>query len=335
MEQWRWRWSRPWQLCHPLLNGTLATVLLIFFALPVGAATLDSEAYWQLVRESKEVVAGLDQLPAAAQREALENLATRWDGIEEVSFEDGRRARLDTALLTRLMRAEPPDLARLQPLLEALAAAGAAWPEDGYGPAELAPLRAILAQPEFQWPAEEPTLWQRLRERLGQALVELLARLLPEGVAVPGAGAAWLFAVIGAIALLSVLAYAARGMLGNLITEADLAAADPVDEERLTAEGATQRARHLAAEGDYRPAIRYLYLSALLLLEDQGVLRHDRTLTNREYLRHVAGRPAVAVHLAEVIHLFDRVWYGFQPVDETIYARYRDQIAALERAAKK
>jgi hypothetical protein len=335
--QWRWRRLRPWQLCQSLLKCTPITVLLILFlfsVLPVGAAALNSEAYWQLVRESKEVVTGLDQLPAAAQRETLENLAARWDGVEEVSFEDGRRAHLDTTLLTRLMRAEPPDLARLQALLEAVEAAGSAWPEEGYGPADLAPLRAILAQPEFQWPEEEPTLWQRLREQLREAFVELLARLLPEGAAVPRMGPTWLLAAIGAIVLFLVLAYAARGLLGNLVTESDAATEDRAGEETVTAEGAAQRARRLSAGGDYRSAVRYLYLSALLLLEEQGILRYDRALTNREYLRRVAGRPAVAAHLADVIYLFDRVWYGFQPIDETRYARYRDQIAALERAAR-
>jgi hypothetical protein len=40
-----------------------------------------------------------------------------------------------------------------------------------------------------------------------------------------------------------------------------------------------------SSEGDYRTAVRYLYLSLLLLLEEHGLLRYDRPLTDREYLQ--------------------------------------------------
>jgi hypothetical protein len=338
MEQWHWRPLQSWLLClQPLLRSTPATLLLATYLLllpPVAAASLSSEQYWQLVSESQEIVARLEQLPPAAQRQALESLAARWEQVNEVRLADGSLAPLDTTLLTGLMRADPADLARLQGLLGALASAGASWPPSGHGAADAASLHAILARPEFQWQPEPATLWQRLRERLQRTLFELLDRLFPAGVALPEVGLTNVLTLIGAIALLLVIVYVARSLLGNLVTEAGLKAGEFDAEEPLTAELASQQARTLSAGGDYRSAVRYLYLSAILLLEEQGVLRYDRSLTNREYLRRVADQPAVAAHLTEVINLFDRVWYGFQPVDETSYARYRDQIAALQRIAK-
>jgi hypothetical protein len=313
--------------------------------LPAQTSSLSSEQYWQLVAESKEIVARLEPLPAAAQREELENLAARWAAVEEVIFANGDRVPIDTTLLTTLMRADPPELARLQALFGALESAGDFWPTAAQGAAhgaaqgaahgahDLASLRAILARPEFEWPEERPTLWQQWRERLRQAFVELLERLFPEEIRLPGAGLTWTLTLIGAVLLLLVLGYAARALLGNLVTEA----AEPADrrgaDEALNADLARQQARTFATSGDYRTAVRYLYLSALLLLEERGVLRYDRSLTNREYLRRVAHQPGVAAHLGEIIDLFDRVWYGYQAVDESGYTRYNDQIQALRQAA--
>jgi hypothetical protein len=78
-------------------------------------------------------------------------------------------------------------------------------------------------------------------------------------------------------------------------------------------------------------AVRYLYLSALLLLEERGLLRYDRSQTNREYLRGVVHRPDLAAILQEVVEVFDRVWYGFQPIDEAEVSHYTARVAELRR----
>jgi hypothetical protein len=326
---------------------SIALLLAAYFlvALPAQTSSLTSQQYWHLVAESKEIVVRLEPLPAAAQREELENLAARWAAVEEVIFSDGVHVPIDTTLLITLMRADPPELARLQGLFGALGAAGDSWPATAQGAAhraahgaahgagDLASLRAILARPEFEWPEDRPTLWQQWRERLRQAFVSLLERLFPEEIRLPGAGLTWLLTLIGIVLLLLILGYAARALLGNLVTEAGAPADRHGPDEALNADLARQQAHTFATSGDYRTAVRYLYLSALLLLEERGVLRYDRSLTNREYLRRVARQPAVAAHLAEIIDLFDRTWYGYQPVDERSYTRYRDQIQALRQAA--
>src|SRR5574341_98434 len=101
--------------------------------------------------------------------------------------------------------------------------------------------------------------------------------------------------------------------------------------ELLTADSALRRAQTLSAASDYRTAVRYLYLSSLLLLEERGLLRYDRSLTNREYLRSVAHLPELASTLRDVVEVFDRVWYGYQLLDAAAYARYADRVADLRR----
>jgi hypothetical protein len=127
-----------------------------------------------------------------------------------------------------------------------------------------------------------------------------------------------------------VLALVFRNIWKDILPETELGSENPADAEILTASQATLRARSLSGSGDYRQAVRYLYLSALLLLDERGLLRYNRTQTNREYLRQLSAQPELAGQLRPVIETFDRVWYGFQPVDEDSYAQYIAQVAALE-----
>jgi hypothetical protein len=72
-----------------------------------------------------------------------------------------------------------------------------------------------------------------------------------------------------------------------------------------------------------------LYLSSLLILDEQGLLRYDRSRTNREYLRSVSSQPQLAGSLRDVIDVFDRVWYGFDSVDEEAYRSYVKHVDEL------
>jgi hypothetical protein len=110
-----------------------------------------------------------------------------------------------------------------------------------------------------------------------------------------------------------------------------MSAEEELGGEPLTAELALQRAQELSTGGDYRTAVRYLYLSSLLLLEERGLLRYDRSLTNREYLRTVAHRPELAAILREVIDVFDRVWYGFQTLNPGEYEAYVLRVETLRQ----
>jgi hypothetical protein len=58
------------------------------------------------------------------------------------------------------------------------------------------------------------------------------------------------------------------------------------------------------------------------VLDEQGLLRYDRSRTNREYLRSISSKPELANPLRDVIDVFDRVWYGFESVDEETYQSY-------------
>ena len=93
----------------------------------------------------------------------------------------------------------------------------------------------------------------------------------------------------------------------------------------LTARTALDQAGEIARGGDYRTAMRYLYISALLWLDERNLLRYDRALTNREYLEHLRDNAALRERLRPVVETFDRVWYGHLPLDADSFAAYRAQ----------
>ena len=140
--------------------------------------------------------------------------------------------------------------------------------------------------------------------------------------------------LIPGIALLIIilaLAYVGSNIRSALVTETNLNGGGMADDEVIDAGHAFQKAQEFAAGGSVRQAVRYLYLSALLALDENGLLRYDRSQTNWEYLRSLSSHPELHANLREVILVFDRVWYGYQPIDEADYQVYLGQVAELRR----
>lgn len=86
----------------------------------------------------------------------------------------------------------------------------------------------------------------------------------------------------------------------------------------------------LAAAGDFRSALRLVYLAALLELDERELIRFDRTGTNWEYLAALRSRPDIDATLRPVTMLFDRKWYGHEPAAESDYVRFLDAYRAIE-----
>jgi hypothetical protein len=198
----------------------------------------------------------------------------------------------------------------------------------------LARLDAVLARPEFvrSW-----IMWLDPRPLL-ERLWEWLRGLLPEPPSVPaGAGAgvaadgvAWAMAGLIAVALALLLSYWLTRLLGGFARDAEVRPSG-ASERPATAAAARREATAHAQAGRFREAVRALYLSALLRLEERGVVRADRSLTNREYLAHVGGERGdeIRQRLQPVVQTFDDVWYGVHEPDRDTFARYQDSIDRL------
>jgi hypothetical protein len=233
----------------------------------------------------------------------------------------------NTWLKVELARSSP-DMTLIADRLGALADA-LAQPPGAAPPDALERLRAILENPPYDTPAPTPPpAW--LADLLN-LLVRLLEALLSPvgGVAAGASWVAWAIGIIGLLLLLWVIAYLARGLRRGVIREVPPALDDP--EANLTARAAIDQAGTLARGGDYRSAVRYLYLGALLRLDERGLLRYDRALTNREYIDRVRENPALRAALIPIVETFDRVWYGHAPLDQTAFDIYRASVERLGR----
>lgn len=303
----------------------LAWLALAF--LPASAqadeATVTEADYWRLVTESRSL------LRNSPDAEELESLAARWQAIEQVRLANGGIVAVDNSGWAALLRAESPDLERLASLFISLETERRVLALKDSQPGDLQALQEILARPEYAWAAaDSPSLLNELMQRFLDWLSEILGQSEPVTISI-GSGAVDLTALIASILIGLMLAFSLASLLRDFVNESALDAENG-HEEPLSARSALNRAETLSKDGDYRSAVRYLYLSALLILDERGLLYYDRTKTNREYLRRVADNPKIAGLLREVINVFDRVWYGFQPIDEETYNHYAARVRELE-----
>ena len=289
--------------------------------------------FWQRVDQTITALDRAKSQSPSAVPAVLDGLAEQWASVDAVTFADGSRSELDTGYLVGQLRQRPYDLAELLNIFIAMQETHKLDPTRSFGAADLAGLQIILQRAEFQWnqpPSPVQAFLQNLWEKFNAWLNSLFGQ---NGISIPALDVN-LLTIVASIVLAGVLLYVFRGLFGDLIVENRLDEAHLPGDELLTADAALQRAKEISQTGDYRTAVRYLYLSSLLLLDERGLLRFDRSKTNREYLRSVASFPHLSAPLHDVIDVFDRVWYGFQPLDQDGFKHYVEKVDELREQKK-
>jgi hypothetical protein len=88
-------------------------------------------------------------------------------------------------------------------------------------------------------------------------------------------------------------------------------------------------AREKMEAGDYRLALRALFLATLAHLGDKRLLHISRTKSNGDYVRELGWRAKGRADLNESFHqqvrTFDWVWYGWHEVSPDLMARFQEQ----------
>jgi len=90
----------------------------------------------------------------------------------------------------------------------------------------------------------------------------------------------------------------------------------PGDLPATTYEG---RARQLAADGNYRAAIRELLLGSMAWIERAGLIRYRRGLTNRDYARSVWRRLQQRQAYLTTAGQFELVYFGRRPATAAMF----------------
>ena len=298
----------------------LALLLSVLWPAPASAQEHEPNLgdYVNSVRETAIAARRGDRL-------GFEDAGARLLAVQTVLLPDGTRITIDQRWLAAELARPTPDLPLIAERLGALADA-LSLPE-GAAPADARQrLEQILSRPPFNREVAAPVWWSAAIDWL----VRLLERILTPIENVPsGAGTAfgWLIGLAGALFLGGILLYVLIGLRHSVVRGASTAAVPA--EHALSAQEAATQAANLIRSGDSRMAVRYMYLAALLWLDERKLLRYDPALTNREYLDRVGANPELRRRLAQVVATFDRVWYGHEPLSDAEYAEYVGRIEQL------
>lgn len=289
----------------------LAAVLWALLAVPSiqaqAPAPVSPDAYRQTIARALALVEEGDPHQTA-------DLLT---SISAVELPGGELVPVDHGEFAAALYAAELDLGAVSARLAALLAELEDWPAGPVPPDAFDRLAGVLARPEFQpQPEMDPNpLLEWLRE---------IFDFLPDLADAPS----WLLpliVIVGLGILASIVAYFGAGLWGSFAAQADANGMAEGD-GALTSGQALSRSREMAQVGDYRTAVRLLYLSTLLMLEERNLLRYDRALTNREYLIQVGDHPALSSALRPIVDTFDEVWYGQIEPDAGRYEDYAQQV---------
>jgi hypothetical protein len=88
-------------------------------------------------------------------------------------------------------------------------------------------------------------------------------------------------------------------------------------------------AREWIKRGDFRQAIRALYLASLVHLHRERKIDYNRAQTNWTYVRTFKGEAEDKTTLRKLTGFFDEVWYGERPCAEEQYRFFEKGVRAL------
>ena len=318
------------------LAGSLVIVCIVALGwLPdaVRAADVDVPTYVQRVTTARDALVQAQSLSGAQRDGAIQRARDALAGIDGVTVGGARYPASHGDALAALGRT-PPDIARavaeLTALRTLLADEQAATPD----PEARQKLDRVLSDRAFH--EAEPNAVQKQAIRFQSWIGEQLRRLFrpltraqpPNAPAdTPGAGpVARLLALLGSPLLLIILALALAAILAFFVTrrwrkKAQKPTDDAAPPPRTAAEW-WHYADTLAAGGDYRAAVRALFLGTLTELDARRLVAFDPSLTDREYLREAQRQQWWLVEpLRPFVRLVESVVYADAPCTAAEYAR--------------
>jgi hypothetical protein len=143
--------------------------------------------------------------------------------------------------------------------------------------------------------------------------------------------------VLGALLWLLAKAWINRPRVVTTTVDAVPAIPDVSDEnvgaDQLPEDGWMRLAMDLMGKGDFRLALRALYLASLAHLAQREMIRLARHKSNRDYLREVdrraRARPEITAAFGTNVGAFDRVWYGRDPATDELVREFRANVERI------
>lgn len=274
------------------------------------------------INQIKSLIPKSEQVEMQGQTVSVDNnwLYALLDSYEAESDQQKQMAKLDEAY-ERLYALDE----QLQQTLDA---------ESGDAEQQRAKIREILTRREYQEKSESPLA--KLIKKVRQQIIDLIRNIytkLINALFGQGAQASWLFRglIIAGLGLVLIIVVRAiwrfsrpkkrakkRIVLGEEI-ETDVTSSDLADS-----------AVEAAKSGDFRLAIRKLYISLLYELAERNLIELEPDATNRQYLAKASRFTTLAPPMRYLTDRFDYVWYGMFPSSEEDFsaclARYKEAV---------
>jgi len=121
--------------------------------------------------------------------------------------------------------------------------------------------------------------------------------------------------------------------LVSVFSQKKLPEEDETADIDITDESLDDKINRAVNEGNYRSAIRFLYLKGLRLLNDRGWIRYHAQATNHEYVQQLSHYP-VAGDFRFLTQVYDYVWYGEFPVNEEQFTRLQSHFNRFYQAVR-
>jgi len=139
------------------------------------------------------------------------------------------------------------------------------------------------------------------------------------------------FLLAAALAVFAYFAFRHVSLKGTLKRKRKAVLED--DEPERSLDEWLAQADDLAAKGQYREAVRALYLACLLKFDEHRVARFVRGETNWEHLTRIQASPLMpaTIEFRSPTQAFDQIWYGHRVNGITDVQRFRDWYSELKR----
>lgn len=186
-------------------------------------------------------------------------------------------------------------------------------------------IATILAGREYRG-VSQSSVWERFQEWLENVLASFFGHLIGFGARSP-----WIAYALRGLLLVSLCV----GLVWALVRIERRARVRLVPDMQPAAHAPSARdwqlwfqdAQRMAAQGQWRDAIHFLYWAAISRLESKRMWPADRARTPREYLRLFPAADARRDNLTALTRSFERTWYGGREAGATEFD------AALKMAA--
>ena len=187
----------------------------------------------------------------------------------------------------------------------------------------------ILARPAFQTKPEDPATRyiREVKQKVANFVIDLLRRIFGlVGGSGSGAGSFFLFLIVVALGAAAIIAV--RMLLQNRRPRARAKVRRVLGEEidEGTTSGDLARAALATARtGDFRLAIRKLYISLLYELAERELIELEPDATNRDYLSKISRFGHLVAPMRYMTDRFDYIWYGMSNSSEDDFKEYLDR----------